>query len=508
MSPEDGPNSDAASKTSEPVLTSASASTNRDPPQNPTQKTPSASAVSLAKAPSVAAAGNPPSQLQPRWVHYYGGPTPPTSFQPPAHADRLPIWPYLPLPAHPPPSNFTGPAPAQGYASFSAPMPYPVSVPYGAPPPPWANNATPPVATRGDWGGAGSRGGPGSRGGRGSRGPRGGRGGGGNATAVGPQAAPPEDGSFTFGNVPEGSDRGNEEKIRRRSRNRNMTPREKLILIRECCEHADEYRPGNKSKFWLMIRRLLKERTNYDLVDPRQTVTRWVETRIDELVEKEMGSGTEVERNDIKAAVEQFAGRWHTVTDEINDTVKTRQNRAAEILEAARLESSQGSNVNNEPTRDMDTPSNSPASSTRSEPLSVALALQANKRRRVDPEASTTGGEMSRDAMLLATSFRESTTVLAEALLATRQAPVAALPPLKAIPPTHKLSLEQRVDRIESALDDLRGMISRALQDKSIQKKATESGAAANGEVSHGPVLAVEGVVGGTSSPGGSGRNA
>lgn len=483
MSPKGDPNSDEASKGGEPVLasTSSSASSNRDPPQISTPKTPSTPAVSLARAPSVAAAGNPASQFQPRWVHYYGGPAPPTSLQPPAHSNGLPIWPYIPLPAHPPRSNPTGPALPQGYASYPAPMPYPVSVPFGAPPPPWANNATAPVATRGD------------RGGRGSRGPRGGRGGRGNATAVGTPAAPPEDGSYISGTVAEGSDRGNEESIRRRSRNRNMTPKEKLALIRECCEHADEYRPGNKSKFWIMIRRLLKERTNYDLVDPRQTVTRWVETRIDELVEKEMGSGTEMERNDIKAAVEQFAGRWHTVTDEISDTVKTRQTRAAEILEAARLESSQGSNVTNELIRDVDTPSNSPTGSTGSEPPSTALALQANKRRRVDPEASTINGEMSTDAMLLATSFRESTTLLAEALRATRQAPVAELPLPTATPPAHNLSLEQRVDRIESALDDLRGMVGRILHDKSIQKEATESGVVANGVVGHGPVLAGEG---------------
>ncbi len=71
-----------------------------------------------------------------------------------------------------------------------------------------------------------------------------------------------------------------------------MTPQEKLFLIRECCAHSDEYKPRNKLAFWETIRKLLKEHTGYDLVEPRLTVTRWVKARIDELVEEEMGSGT------------------------------------------------------------------------------------------------------------------------------------------------------------------------------------------------------------------------
>lgn len=88
-----------------------------------------------------------------------------------------------------------------------------------------------------------------------------------------------------------------------------MTPHEKLVLIRQCCEHSDKYFPGNKSNFWLMIRKLLRERTDYDLVDPRQTITRWVETSIDKLVENEMRSSTQIERNAFTVAVEQYASR-------------------------------------------------------------------------------------------------------------------------------------------------------------------------------------------------------
>lgn len=110
---------------------------------------------------------------------------------------------------------------------------------------------------------------------------------------------------------------------RKKGRNRNMTTHEKLVLIRECVEHAEEYRPGNKTKFWAMISDILKQHTGYELANPCQTVTRWVKAIIDELVEEEMGSGTEVERNNFKTAVETFAERMKIVATDISDSVKT-----------------------------------------------------------------------------------------------------------------------------------------------------------------------------------------
>lgn len=47
-----------------------------------------------------------------------------------------------------------------------------------------------------------------------------------------------------------------------------MNKQEKLVLIRECCKHADEYLPLNKITFWAMISSLLKQQTGYDLVNP------------------------------------------------------------------------------------------------------------------------------------------------------------------------------------------------------------------------------------------------
>lgn len=138
-----------------------------------------------------------------------------------------------------------------------------------------------------------------------------------------------------------------------------MNKHEKLVLIQECCEHADEYRPFNKTKFWAMISDLLKQQTGYHLGSPQQTVAHWVKAQMDELIEEQMGSGTEVERHDFKTAVEQFADRMNTVAQEINDAFKYRQLKAAENLAAARLENSLVFQIDDEPIAGVDLPQNS-----------------------------------------------------------------------------------------------------------------------------------------------------
>lgn len=74
-----------------------------------------------------------------------------------------------------------------------------------------------------------------------------------------------------------------------------MNAQEKLCHIRECCEHASEYKPRNKLAFWEMIRKILRDQTGYDLKEPRNIVLRWVANRGEELVSEEMGSGTQVD---------------------------------------------------------------------------------------------------------------------------------------------------------------------------------------------------------------------
>lgn len=58
---------------------------------------------------------------------------------------------------------------------------------------------------------------------------------------------------------------------KKKGRNRNLNATEKLVLIQECCKHAEMYQSGNKTKIWTMIKQILKDRTGYSLAFPGQT---------------------------------------------------------------------------------------------------------------------------------------------------------------------------------------------------------------------------------------------
>lgn len=54
-----------------------------------------------------------------------------------------------------------------------------------------------------------------------------------------------------------------------------------------------------------------------------QTVTRLVQTQINELIEEKMGLGTEIKQNNFKVSVEKFAKHMESDTLEIDYSVKT-----------------------------------------------------------------------------------------------------------------------------------------------------------------------------------------
>lgn len=57
----------------------------------------------------------------------------------------------------------------------------------------------------------------------------------------------------------------------------------------------------------------------------------------DELVQEEMGSGTQVEQDDFKVAVEQFGARLDAVQKELANAVKSKETQAAELFKVAWL---------------------------------------------------------------------------------------------------------------------------------------------------------------------------
>ena len=234
------------------------------------------------------------------------------------------------------------------------------------------------------------------------------------------------------------------ERHQKKARIRNMNKHEKLVLIRECCEHRNEYRALNKTKFWAMISDILKQQTGYHLVNPQQTVTNWVKAQIDELVEEEMGSGTEVERNDFKTAVETFAERMKNVAQEIEDAVQSRKAKAAESLAAARLEDSLVFQLDDEPIPGVDTPSVSTTSS-------IALGSRPQKRKR-DADSST---EPSADAVLMNSGLKDAAVALADAY--TRSSHTGNTQKNELASSVNQV--EKRMDSVENSLGEVKGSL-------------------------------------------------
>ncbi|MCJ1348862.1 hypothetical protein MMC31_007095, partial [Peltigera leucophlebia] len=181
-----------------------------------------------------------------------------------------------------------------------------------------------------------------------------------------------------------------------------------------------EFKPRNKKQFWAMIRDLLKEQIGYDLKEPRNTVLRWVADIGDELVSEEMGSGTQVDQDNFKTAVEKFAQRIKAVGQELETQVKSQQAKAAELFESACVQSAMVFGLDDEPIPGVDAPSNSSIAAPR---LSSSIALNllaratANKRKREDSATpSANDVQTSRENDALANSFEKATNVLAKAL--------------------------------------------------------------------------------------------
>ncbi len=119
-----------------------------------------------------------------------------------------------------------------------------------------------------------------------------------------------------------------------------------------------------------------------------------------------MGSSTQVEQVDFKAVVEQFAIRVNEVQLEVDSAVKDKQTQAAELFEAAKLQSAIGFGLYDESIAGIESTS---GVVTNSGP-SIALN-SARKRKREE------GNGSSSDAILLLETFERSTTVLAQALV-------------------------------------------------------------------------------------------
>ncbi len=212
----------------------------------------------------------------------------------------------------------------------------------------------------------------------------------------------------------------------RTGRNRAMFPNEKLTLIRECAEHANEYALNNRQKYWAKVATLLKEKTGYSLKSPRLTVERWVKSRLDEFTQERMGFPSQVEADDFRAKVEKFGERWRAVAEEkeqlqksqtaifvTEKLAKLRKDREEEfdpLLLHRRLVNT----IEDEPMAGVDSATEMPTG--RSTP---SLSLNgSSKRRRLDEDSY----QFRETAELMVSGMKDSMGVLAEGL---RQSVVA-----------------------------------------------------------------------------------
>lgn len=200
-------------------------------------------------------------------------------------------------------------------------------------------------------------------------------------------------------------------------------------------------------------------------MEPRNTVTRWVKARIDELVEEEMGSGTQLEQDDFKAAVEQFARRMETVQKDLDEQVKAKRANAAEKFETARLQSDMVFGLDDEPIPGIESGALGAAPG---HPSSIALNANTRKRKR----NNSSNGISIDAATILSETIERTTTVLAQALTSAppEQAPTPA-PALRPTTPPAKeadvAALEQKMTtmeaRFEARMGDMQNMLSRIL---------------------------------------------
>ena len=186
----------------------------------------------------------------------------------------------------------------------------------------------------------------------------------------------------------------------------------------------------------------------------------WVADIGDELVSKEMGSDTQVNQDDFKTAMEQFAQRIKAIDQKLETQVKSQQAKTAELFESAYMQSAMVFGLDNELIPGVDALSNLLTATPRSS-SSIALnplaCATANKQKCEDSATpSVNDVQVSHKNDALAKSFEKATNVLAEALQNRGPEPATA---------ATISALNDRILRIESRLTDVQSNIKACLRD-------------------------------------------
>lgn len=68
-----------------------------------------------------------------------------------------------------------------------------------------------------------------------------------------------------------------------------------------------KYKSYKKLVFWNIIKKFFKEKGGYNFIELKNSVIGQMNICIDKLIEKKIGSGTQIDQNDFKIIVKQFA---------------------------------------------------------------------------------------------------------------------------------------------------------------------------------------------------------
>lgn len=166
-----------------------------------------------------------------------------------------------------------------------------------------------------------------------------------------------------------------------------------------------------------------------------------MKAQIDKLVEEEMRSDTEVERNDFKTAVETFAKQMKIVTQEIEDSVQSQKAKAAKSLAATCLGNSLVFQLDDEPIPGVDTLSGFTTSS-------IALESRSQKQKR----DITDSIKPSTDIVLMNSGSKEIAVAFTNTYYSNINMQNTKLVSLVG-------QVEKRMDLVENSLGEIKGSL-------------------------------------------------
>ena len=116
----------------------------------------------------------------------------------------------------------------------------------------------------------------------------------------------------------------------KRKRCSGLTKDDKLALITICTKHKADYKQGDKTGFWELVKKSMLAETGKELAQPRSMVERWCNWDIDQTLERQ----TTDDQQDFRIAVREFSTRWKEVRQEYNSRRQSKASTTEDTVQA------------------------------------------------------------------------------------------------------------------------------------------------------------------------------